>query len=134
MHPKTACSHRRWGNCTSGTMLVRGYPLQECSLPQRKEDRLGEDSLSVLPCLMIPFLSKTHPPVSDHCSLSQGLKKSSLFGCLPKHSGKDCAPFKCLLCVPFTVYKGLLVFYCFHVAYDKAIRPSTADECFPLPP
>lgn len=25
---------------------------------------------SLLSCLIIPFLSKTHPPVSDHCSLS----------------------------------------------------------------
>lgn len=93
------------------------------------------DCLSFLPRLMIPFLSKTHPPVSDHCSLSQGLENSNLFGCFPKHSGKDCTPFECLLCVysPFTTG-----FWCSIASMwlmTRQLGPvQQTSECFPLPP
>lgn len=72
---------------------------------------------------MVPFLSRTH--LSDHCFFPQGLENPNLFGTLGRAVPSSNA---------FCVYKGLSVFYCFSVAYDEAIRPSTADECFPLPP
>lgn len=89
---------------------------------------LEGDYLSFLPCLMIPFLSMTHSPVSDHCSLSQGL-----FGYFPKHSGKDCTPFKCLLCVPFTIYKGLLVSVASVWLMTRQLGAPQQTSVFPVP-
>lgn len=107
MHPKMACSRGCWESCTSQTVLVHAAHSRNVSPPQRRQTWKGV-YLSFPPCLTIPFLSRTH--LSDHCFSPQGLENPNLFGCLPRHSGKGCALFKCLLCLQGAF--GVLLLQC----------------------
>lgn len=81
----------------------------------RRHTWRGGVCLSFLPCHMIPFLSRTCSPV-----FSPRPREIQPF-LLPGTLGRTVPSSNA-----FCVYKGLSVFYCFTVACDEAIRPSTA--------
>lgn len=96
--------------------------------PRLREDKLGRGSISVsLPvsrspvCPGLTCLTTAFPPKVLRIPTFLVASPGTLGRAVPSSNA-------------FCVYKGLSVFYCFSVAYDEAIRPSTADECFPLPP